>query len=154
MTASQNLSKTVVNDLYEQALLLADEARAVFDLRASQTMDEDEDLVRIALSIEGLKTTTRVMHSLAWLLNQRAHMAGELSDLQLERCGDLPESRPADPAQLDHLLPETRALIRETEALHARVARLDAQQRELREQERGPVPVLQSRIATAFAASA
>lgn len=152
MTASQNLSRTVVEDLYEQALVLADEARAVFDLRADEIIDGNEDMVRIALSIEGLKTTTRIMHALAWLLNQRAYMAGELSEFQLERCGNLPASRAPDPAQLDHLLPETCALIRETEALHARVARLDAQQRELREEERGPAGALQRRIANAFSA--
>ena len=73
--------------------MLADDARAVFDLRIGEKGDNASDSLKIALSIEGLRTTTRVMHVLAWLLNQRAYLAGELSETQLARHNELPEER-------------------------------------------------------------
>lgn len=124
MATTTDLGKPIIEALYCEALVLADEVRAAFDLAPPRS--EAEDLVRIALSVEGLRTTTRMMHVLAWLLNHRAFFAGELSEFQLRRHGILPPDRPADPDQLAKLEPETRALIAETEALHGRVARIDA----------------------------
>ena len=123
MPTTTDISKPIIEALYCEALVLADEVRAAFDLAPPRC--EAEDLVRIALSVEGLRTTTRMMHVLAWLLNHRAYFAGELSEFQLRRHGVLPPDRPADPEQMAKLEPETRALIGETEALHKRVARLD-----------------------------
>jgi regulator of CtrA degradation len=67
-----------------------------------------------------------MMHILAWLLNQRAVFAGELSENQLRQHGGLPPDRQSDASQLALLEPETCELIAETEILHQRVARLDA----------------------------
>ena len=128
MTRPTDISKSIIEALYCEALVLADEVRAAFDLAPPKCAEED--LVRIALSVEGLRTTTRMMHVLAWLLNHRAYFAGELSEFQLRRHGVLPPNRPADPEQLAKLEPETRALIADTEALHGRIARLDAAWRE------------------------
>jgi regulator of CtrA degradation len=128
MSRPTDLNQPIVESLYCEALVLADEVRAAFDLAPPRS--EAEDMVRIALSVEGLRTTTRMMHVLAWLLNQRAYFAGELSEFQLRRHGVLPPDRPSDAAQLAMLEPETAALIAETEALHARIARLDAAWRE------------------------
>ncbi|WP_095013254.1 DUF1465 family protein [Tsuneonella mangrovi] len=128
MGRPHNISQPIVESLYCEALVLADDVRAAFDL--SPHRSESDDLTRIAMSAEGLRTTTRMMHLLAWLLNQRAHFAGELSEFQLRRHGALPADRPADPDNLALFEPETRALIRETEALHRRVSRLDAAWRE------------------------
>lgn len=146
----RNINENIIEDLYSEALILADDARAAFDLRFNENQSDADDLTRVALSIEGLRTTTRVMHILAWLLNQRAYLSGELSEHQLERCGTLPEERPAEPDNLARLEPETRALIEETERLHARVARLD---RDWRNAAEGapPVAAMQGRIAKAFA---
>ena len=128
MSIPTDISKPIIEALYCEALVLADEVRAAFDL--APTRCEGEDMVRIALSVEGLRTTTRMMHVLAWLLNHRAYFAGELSEFQLRRHGVLPPDRAADPEQLARLEPETCALIAETEAFHGRVARLDAAWRE------------------------
>lgn len=81
------IRRQVIEELYEEALLLADEARSVFDMRGRELCGADGDPARIALSIEGLRTTTRLMNLLAWLLNQRAFFAGELSETQVRRCG-------------------------------------------------------------------
>ncbi|MDJ0641837.1 MAG: DUF1465 family protein [Erythrobacter sp.] len=126
MDRTTNLSRPIIEALYTEALVLADDVRAVFALGTKGPTNGEDTSIRLALSTEGLKTTTRMMHVLAWLLNQRAYFSGELSEKQVRRNGSLPEDRPSDRAQLELLEPETCALIWETERLHRRVARLDA----------------------------
>ncbi|MCL4673680.1 MAG: DUF1465 family protein [Sphingomonadaceae bacterium] len=130
MGKPSDISEPIVESLYSEALVLADEVRAVFDLRPVEGPDFDGDRLRLAMSVEGLRTTTRIMHVLAWLLNQRAYLSGQISEFSLRRHGTLPPDRPSDSENLAVLQPETRALISATEALHARVARLDAAWRE------------------------
>ena len=153
MHMDRTIHEQVVEDLYTEALALADEARAVFDLRDEASHGNTPDQVRIAMSIEGLRTTTRVMHVLAWLLNQRAYYAGELTKLQLLRHGTLGEERPSDPANMELLKLTTRSLIRDTERLHARVRRLDEEQRQLDSEAVDPVRGMHGRIAQAFGAA-
>lgn len=153
MHMDRTIHEQVVEDLYAEALALADEARAVFDLRDEASHGNTPDQVRIAMSIEGLRTTTRVMHVLAWLLNQRAYYAGELTKLQLLRHGTLGEERPSDPANMELLELTTRSLIRDTERLHARVRRLDEEQRQLDSEAVDPVRGMHGRIAQAFGAA-
>ncbi|MXO47369.1 DUF1465 family protein [Erythrobacter vulgaris] len=152
MDMDRTIHEQVVEDLYTEALALADEARAVFDLREDARQGIVSDQVRMAVSVEGLRTTTRVMHSLAWLLNQRAYHAGELTKLQMLRHGSLGEERPSDPDNMELLEPATRALIRDTERLHERIKRLDEEQRQIGEAS-DPVRDMQGRIAAAFAGS-
>jgi regulator of CtrA degradation len=126
MTHATNLSRPIVEALYSEALVLADEVRAVFARAPHEPEIGDDTMSRLALSTEGLKTTTRVMHILAWLLNQRAFFSGELSEQQVRLHGTLPADRPADEKALAVLEPATRDLIAESEQLHKRIARLDA----------------------------
>ena len=132
MAATADLSPTIIESLYCEALELADEARAIFDLSGRLDLaGEDEDLARVALSCEALRTTTRMMHAIAWLLNQRAYFAGELSEFQLRHHGRLPPAQPpSSDKQLAMLGLDTRELIRRTERFHARIARLDSAWRE------------------------
>ncbi len=127
MSRTSNLSRPIIEALYEEALVLADEIRAVFALGVHEAEGDDlyDANARLALSTEGLKTTTRIMHVLAWLLNQRAFFSGELSETQVRRHGALPPNRPSDAKALAMLNPGTRELIGESERLHDRVARLD-----------------------------
>lgn len=151
MTRPTDLSEPIIETLYCEALVLADEVRAAFDL-TPRPLRENEDLVRIALSVEGLRTTTRMMHVLAWLLNHRAYFSGDLSEFQLRRHGTLPPDRPSDPEQLELLEPATRQLIGETEAFHGRVARLDAAWRARLEIRPSAVHGLHERIGRALGA--
>ena len=150
MDMERSINEQVVEDLYTEALALADEARAVFDLRDEESRGNTPDTVRIAMSIEGLRTTTRVMHVLAWLLNQRAFYSGELSARQLQLHGSLGEGRLSDPANMELLELTTRSLIRDTERLYARVKRLDEEQHLHGERAAGTVHHMQGRITQIF----
>jgi regulator of CtrA degradation len=152
MAGPTDLSEPIIETLYCKALVLADEVRATFDL-APRPFSANEDLVRIALSVEGLRTTTRMMHVLAWLLNHRAFFSGELSEFQLRRHGVLPPDRPSDPAQLELLEPETCQLISETEAFHQRISRLDAAWRDRFQMRPAEVLRLRERLGRAIGAA-
>lgn len=142
------IRRQVVEELYEETLLLADEAREAFDMRCREPSECESDAHRIALSIEGLRTTTRLMNLLAWLLNQRAFLAGELTEAQVKRCGALAVDRSSDPVQLAQLELDTRALIRDSERLYARALRLD--HRVQRDDADGEARALQGRLSSAF----
>lgn len=154
MKRTTSLSRPIIEALYTEALVLADDVRAVFAHGAhggepadeSQLARPQDAMVRLALSTEGLKTTTRMMHVLAWLLNQRAFFSGELSEQQVKKHGALPQDRPSEAEQLALLEPETRALIAETERLHSRIARLDAAWRQNFAMATSPVRAFQDRI--------
>jgi regulator of CtrA degradation len=127
MATATDLNPHIIEALYGEALLLADEVRTAFDLSGRlERTSENEDLSRIAMSCEALRTTTRMMHVIAWLLNQRAFFNGELSELQLRRHGKLPaKTARSDPEQLALLDADMRGLVLTTERLYARVERLD-----------------------------
>lgn len=138
MDKTANLNPRIIEALYVEGLMLSDEVRAAFDL--SRRGDVDcEDAGRIALSCEALRTTTRMMHAVAWLLNHRAFLNGEISEFQLRRHGriaaNLPESDPERTRLLD---PAMQELIHATERFYARLVRLDTGWRE-RDAGRGPV---------------
>ncbi|MFO6447945.1 DUF1465 family protein [Erythrobacter sp. NE805] len=149
MDRTPNLSRPIIEALYTEALVLADDVRAVFAAGVREPVTGEDAFVRLALSTEGLKTTTRMMHVLAWLLNQRALFSGELSENQVRLHGALPPDRAADESQLALLEPETRELIADTERLHRRIARLDEAWRQQIEA-RSPVRAFQDQIGRAF----
>ncbi len=131
MIQPTNINPHIVEMLYSEALLLADDVRAAFQIDGKLVGGETgDDLARIALSCEGLRTTTRMMHALAWLLNRRAHFSGNLSEFQLRRHGSLPSDNPSDADQLAMLDTELQKLVSQTEKFHARIARLDRAWRE------------------------
>ena len=133
--ATPSANPRIVEALYAQALDLADRARDAFEaLRRPPANDaapvvrtpDGEDLVRVQASCEALRTTTRIMHCLAWLLNHRAWFAGELTGLQLRRHGRLIAHFPAsDPACVVHLSGAAQAVVRESERLYQRIGRLE-----------------------------
>tara|TARA_R100001129_G_scaffold44335_2_gene30475 strand:- start:1454 stop:1912 length:459 start_codon:yes stop_codon:yes gene_type:complete len=124
MKGTTDITALIVEELYCEANVLADEVRAAFAPAASELMPYDLPLRR-ALECEGLKTTTRIMHVLAWLLNQRAFLSGQMSDVQWERHTILPPDRPPVAEMMEMLDLSTRSLVADTQQLHARVSRLD-----------------------------
>lgn len=131
MALMPSLNPRIVEALYAEALSLAETGRTRFerlrqDVARQASAEEGEDLRRVQISCEALRTTTRVMHCLAWLLNHRAHFAGELSELQLRRHGRLIANFPASEADVVADLPEdVRALVVESERLYQRIQRLE-----------------------------
>ncbi|WP_336985761.1 DUF1465 family protein [Altererythrobacter aquiaggeris] len=126
MISPTDINPRIVELLYSEALLLADDVRASFQLSGNLAGGGDsEDMLRVAHSCEGLRTTTRMMHVLAWLLNRRAYFAGDLSEFQLRRHGRLPSDNSSENEHLVRLAPEIRKLVEKTERFHARIARLD-----------------------------
>lgn len=125
MHRTTSLSRPIIESLYSEALLLADEVRSVFAMGIGESGSGGSDMLRLALSSEGLKATTRMMHVLAWLLNQRAYFSGEMTQNQLRHHGELPADRESREEDLALLEPATRELIQDTIRLHRRIARLD-----------------------------
>lgn len=121
------INPRIIEALYGEALTLSDDVRRAFTL--SGQFDKacaDEDLERVALSSEGLRTTTRMMHAIAWLLNHRAYFLGEISEFQLRRHGRLATNmREADPKQLARIDPEIAVLVEITSRFYERLLRLD-----------------------------
>lgn len=146
MGIATDINQPIIEALYCEALLLADDVRQVFDLNPIRERGAQADLDRLALSVEGLRTTTRVMHVLAWLLNHRAYYAGELTEFQLRRHSQLPEDRTPEEANLVRLEQPTRDLIMESVRLHARIMRLDAAWRERFAMQPAAVHRLQQRL--------
>lgn len=150
MRWTSDISEPIVEALYSEALVLADEVRGNFDLLPNEDGPQPSDNEKLALSVEGLRTTTRMMHILAWLLNQRAYFSGDLSETQLRRHGELPDDRPSDPEQVALLNEETRALVLQTEQMHSRIARLDSAWRDGFEVHIPTVRQMRGRLEEAF----
>ena len=145
-----SINSRIIESLYCEALVLADEVRGAFTLSGrGDTADADEDLIRLALSCEALRTTTRMMNAIAWLLNHRAYFLGELSEFQLRRHGCLASDPGAsDPGQRAYLTPAIRDLIAATERFHARLSRIDAGWRERKPVRPSAVAQVRERIAS------
>jgi regulator of CtrA degradation len=152
MAKTATISSRIVEGLYCEALVLSDEVRAAFDLSGRLPgVAVAEDQATVALSCEALRTTTRMMHAVAWLLNHRAYFAGELSEFQLRRHGRLASFPGSDPAHLALVEPPVRSLIMATERFHARLFRLDQGWRDQQSAEPGAVMRLREQLGQALA---
>ncbi len=153
MSSPATITPAIVELLYDDALNLAEEARVVFEQDdARPPFDEEASRLRIALSCEALRTTTRMMHAIAWLLNHRAYFAGELTEFQLRRHGRLPPPQPeSDPEHLAMMDHYTRDLIERTKAIYSRIERLDTAWRNHFAMQPAAVHRLRERLGSAFA---
>ena len=123
---TSRIHRRLVDSLYVEAMLLADEARGYFDEIGRNERDALEAVSRVAFSCESLKVTTRLMHIIAWLLTQRAVDAGELAPREAlspsRRLGTAPET---DAAVLAAMPDQCAAIMLTSIDLYRRVARLD-----------------------------
>ncbi len=158
-----DLHFALIEALYVEAMVLADEARAYFetahsasqkttgqkttgpknpgpknlgpnfldqkmmDLKPATDMSSAEipPLVRVGFACESLKTTTRMMQIIAWLLFQRAIHAGEVGcDSVTAKSAQLGEAIPSDPDICRNLPDAARVIIATSEQLYDRVHRL------------------------------
>ncbi|MBU3076320.1 DUF1465 family protein [Sphingomonas quercus] len=122
------MTSRLIDSLYVEAMVLADEARAYFDARELSERETLSPELRVTFACESLKVTTRLMHVVAWLLTRRAEAAGELDRSEATS----PERRLgfAAPSEADSIAPlpkGARDTIASSSDLYARVARLDAE---------------------------
>lgn len=120
------ITSRLIDSLYTEAMLLADEARSYFDDAGRDDRATLEPFARVGFACESLKVTTRIMHIVAWLLTQRAIESGEIPN----REGRRPERRlghaqDSDPAVVVQLPESAQRLINSSADLYARVKRLD-----------------------------
>ena len=124
--ARSRITPKLIDSLYVEAMVLADEARSYFDRIGREERMNLDPVVRVGFSCESLKVTTRLMHVVAWLLTQRAVEAGEISRAQARTpprsLGQAPES---DAALLEQLPRSALVLIQASQELYARVKRLE-----------------------------
>ncbi len=149
----EGISRRLVDSLYVEAMLLADEARGYFDAAGRADRDVLPPVLRVGFSCESLRVTTRLMHVIAWLLVRRALASGEISEDQASaperKLGHVPES---DPAAVEALPRPAQQIIAATEDLYARVLRLDSGIRRTAVPE-SPVLSLMGQLERAFGSS-
>lgn len=122
------LSRRLVDSLYIDAMLLADEARGYFDAAGRADRDMLPPLLRVGFSCESLRVTARLMHIIAWLLVRRGVAAGEISEAQAaspER--RLGRAQAADASIVASLPEPAQEIIVATDELYERVRRLDGE---------------------------
>lgn len=147
MSQPATINPRIVESLYCEALVLSDEVRDAFSLSGRIDDGQDGDLARIALSSEGLRATTRMMHAIAWLLNHRAYFMGELTEFQLRRHGRLSRDlKGADQANLALLDSHIAELIETTDRFYARLMRLDRSWRQQDENRPSAIANLRNRL--------
>ncbi len=123
----------LINALYTESMVLADEARAYFDGFGKAERDPLDPLTRVNFTCESLKVTTRLMHILAWLLTERAVEMEQMTlDAAKASHGRLGDVAATDPIVLATLPDQAIALIEASQDLYLRVRRLD---------EEAPMPV-------------
>ena len=120
------ITSRLIDSLYTEAMLLADEARSYFDDIGRDERASLEPFARVGFACESLKVTTRIMHIVAWLLTQRAIESGEIP----LREGRRPERRlghaqDSDPMVVGQLPEAAQKLITSSSDLYARVKRID-----------------------------
>jgi regulator of CtrA degradation len=120
------ITPRLIDSLYTEAMILADEARAYFDEAGRDDRQMLEPFARVGFACESLKVTTRIMHIVAWLLTQRAVESGEIRGAD----GGRPERRlghanESDPQVVEQLPEAARRLINASTDLYSRIKRLD-----------------------------
>jgi regulator of CtrA degradation len=138
------LTHKVINALYLEAMLLADEARAYFDQFSRDARDGMTPLQRVTFSCESLKVTTRLMHIVAWLLGHRSVIEAGVGAVPT-----LGSATASDPAVFKGLPNEALNIIKTSEELYNRIARLEGQMERQMDAE-SPVRSMQSRLERAF----
>ncbi len=145
------LHRRLIDSLYVESMLLADEARGYFDEAGRGDREALDALSRVLFSCESMKVTTRLMHIIAWLLTQRAVANGEIAVKDAldpsRRLGDAPET---DEEAIDMLPDTARLLIGASIDLHRRVGRFDIAQAKPRLID-SPARSIQDRLALAMA---
>lgn len=115
-----------VENLYVEAMLLADEAHAAFAVQRDLDHIRGDALLQVSLACESLKTTTRLMHIIAWLLHRRAMIVGDPGAGPDDSAARIGEPVAADWHVCLGFDTPIRRIIAASERLFERVAALEA----------------------------
>ena len=118
------ITPRLIDSLYTEAMLLADEARGYFDEAGRDDRLLLEPFARVGFACESLKVTTRIMHIVAWLLTQKAVESGEIRSHD----GRRPERRlgranDSDPLVIQQLPETAQRLINASGSMRARCSK-------------------------------
>jgi len=116
-TPSHQLTHKLIDALYIEALVLADEARTYFEEDCKSERGALAPEARVQFSCEAIKVTTRLMHVITWLLQART--SGDAFS------GHIAAVPPTPPHILAALPSAARTLITTSQSLYERVTRLD-----------------------------
>jgi regulator of CtrA degradation len=145
------LTLRLINSLYVDAMVLADEARAYFDSFSRGPRDQLEPMDRVTFSCESLKVTTRLMNLIAWLLTVKGVAAGEVDPIKRQspamRLGNAAGS---DQTTLDRLPPEARDVIIASIDLYRRARALDVKIAVQERSEQNPIQYMHGLLERAF----
>ena len=130
------LRDRLVESLYTQSLLLAEDVRDYFDEAGRVERASLAPLERVRLSCESLKITTRLMQIMGWLLTQRLVQAGKLDEVNVSKSQRRLGIGPLTEQQTFSSMPvRARYLITMSITLHQQVERLGVDQEDVAEQE-------------------
>lgn len=135
-----------IENLYVEAMVLADEAYACFSSGRDLSGSLAQSTERVALACESLKTSTRLMHVIAWLLHQRALIAREPGATSKDSAAQLGDALVPDAELCARFDPHVQRVVRDSERLFERVKRLDQECRALRPE--SPVQALMQNISS------
>ncbi len=130
------LTVKLMDALYTEAMVLADEARSYFESGRFNEESDPDNLLAVSFSCESLKVTTRLMHCIAWLLNQKALHSGELTAGEAWNHDRALSVGPAtDQQTVDRFPEEARQIIIASEELFQRLQRLSIRMEQEQEAE-------------------
>lgn len=148
------LTPKLIDSLYAEAMALAEAVRAYFDHVGQMDRKRLPPMDRVMFSCESLKITTRLMHSISWLLLRKAVQAGELDEVEAlrpdRRLGHAAFTNADDSARLRILPKQAMKLALRSQDLHNRLARLEEQLLKDEPGAPGPARALLSRVQSAF----
>lgn len=124
--SESRITPRLIESLYTEAMILADEARSYFDREGREERSTLDPYARVGFACESLRVTTRIMHIVAWLLTQKAIETGELGRTD----GRRPERRlghaqDSDPDVVATMPTSAQALIEASTDLYHRIKRID-----------------------------
>ena len=120
------IHRAQVENLYVEAMLLADEAHAAFAAQRDLGALGGDALSQIGLACESLKTTTRLMHIISWLLHRRAMIAGDPGAGPNDSAARIGDPVVADWAICAGFDEPLRRIVAASERLFERIAALEA----------------------------
>ena len=120
------VQRAQIENLYVDAMLLADEAHAAFSAQRDLGRANGDSLLQIGLACESLKTTTRLMHIIAWLLHRRAMIAGDPGAGPNDSAARIGGPVTADWGLCARFEPPLRRIVAASERLFERIAALEA----------------------------